>query len=100
MLLCVGTPHLIREVCHKAKTSSIEPLFMSLIVFMVNWCGLGYFITCERQTIRNNVQAEGQKDYSGKSITVYFLDYTLNEIKQYLPIYAPDTLCGFSWFHL
>jgi len=31
--------------------------------------------------MRDNVQAEGPEDYFRKSITVSFLDYTLNEMK-------------------
>ena len=34
-----------------------------------------------RQIMRDNVQAEGPEDYFRKSITVPFLDYTLNEMK-------------------
>jgi hypothetical protein len=35
-----------------------------------------------RQIMRDNVQSEGPEDYFRKSITVPFLDYTLNEKKQ------------------
>jgi hypothetical protein len=31
--------------------------------------------------MRDNVEAEGPKDYFRKSITVLFLDYVLNEMK-------------------
>ena len=31
--------------------------------------------------MRDNVEAEGSKDYFRKSITVLFLDYVLNEMK-------------------
>jgi hypothetical protein len=36
--------------------------------------------TCGRQLMRDNVRAEGPEDYFRKSITVPFLDYTLNEM--------------------
>lgn len=39
---------------------------------------------CGRQIIRDNVQTEGPEDYSRKSTTVPFLDYTLNEMKTWL----------------
>jgi hypothetical protein len=37
--------------------------------------------TCGRQTMRDNVQSEGPEDYFRKSITIPFLDYTINEMK-------------------
>ena len=37
--------------------------------------------TCGRQTMKDNVQAEGPEDYFRKSITVPFIDYTINEMK-------------------
>ena len=37
--------------------------------------------TCGRQTMRDNVQVEGPEDYFRKSITVPFIDYTINEMK-------------------
>ena len=37
--------------------------------------------TCGRQTMRDNVQAEGPEDYFRKSITVSFIDYAINEMK-------------------
>jgi hypothetical protein len=36
---------------------------------------------CGRQTMRDNVEAESPENYFRKSITVPFLDYTLNEMK-------------------
>jgi hypothetical protein len=36
---------------------------------------------CGRQIMRDNVEAESPEDYSRKSITVPFLDNTLNEMK-------------------
>ena len=35
-----------------------------------------------KEIMRDNVQSEGPEDYFRKSITVPFLDYTLNEKKQ------------------
>ena len=51
--------------------------------------------------MRTNVQAEGQKDYFRKSITVPFLGYTLNEMKtRFTDLHARIALGGYSWFHL
>ena len=50
--------------------------------------------------MRDNVEAEDPKDYIRKSITVPFLDYALNEMKQGLPTYTPEPLWDYSWFHL
>ena len=36
---------------------------------------------CGRQIMRDNVQSEGPEYYFRKSITVPFLNYTLNEMK-------------------
>ena len=53
-----------------------------------------------RQIMRDNVQAEGPEDYFRKSITVPFLDYTLNEMKTRLRTYTPEPLWGYIWIHL
>ena len=48
---------------------------------------------CGRQIMRDNVQVEGPEDYIRKSITVPFLDYTLNEMKsRFTDLHARTTL--------
>jgi hypothetical protein len=49
--------------------------------------------------MRDNVEAESPEDYFRKSITIPFLYCTLNEWKQGLPIYTPESLWDYSWFH-
>ena len=43
--------------------------------------------------MRDNVEAEGPKDYFRKSITVRFLDYAINEMKtRFTDLHARTTL--------
>ena len=44
--------------------------------------------------MRTNVQLEGPEDYFRKSITVHFLDYTLNEMKTMSPALHARTALG------
>ena len=44
--------------------------------------------------MRDNVEAEGPKDYLRKSITVPFLDYALNEMKTRLTDLHARTALG------
>jgi hypothetical protein len=43
---------------------------------------------------------QSPEDYFRKSITVHFLDYTLNEMKTRFTAYTPEPLWDYSWFHL
>ena len=49
--------------------------------------------------MRDNVEAESPEDYFGKSITVPFLYYTLNEMKTRFTDLHARTLWNYSWFH-
>jgi hypothetical protein len=50
--------------------------------------------------MRDNVEAESPEDYFRKSITVPFIDYTLNEMKTRPTDIHARTALGKSWFHL
>ena len=53
---------------------------------------------CGRQIMRDNVQVEGPEDYIRKSITVPFLDYTLNEMKtRFTDLHARTTLGAWGY---
>ena len=48
--------------------------------------------------MRDNVQVEGPEDYIRKSITVPFLDYTLNEMKtRFTDLHARTTLGAWGY---